>query len=146
MRDRLLIFAGLLAFVGLLTLPIWNGATPMPTIPQAKGTHCIRDTEWMLKNHMKLLMHVRDEVVYRGIRDNEETLPGCMSCHVSRLADGRYPSVTSPKFFCNSCHGSVGVKIDCFSCHTNRPGPVEEVRSGNVRQMIAGRQTEGSAR
>lgn len=125
MRDRFLIFAALLAFAGLMTFPIWSGNAPMPIIPKAKGTHCVRDTEWMRRNHMKLLMHGRDDVVHRGIRNKDETLPGCMNCHVSRQADGTYPSVTSDKFFCNSCHFSMGVKTDCFSCHTNRPEPAK---------------------
>ncbi len=129
MRDRLLIYAGLAVFVGLLTFPIWraalaNATADGPVLQMPAGrTHCVRDTAWMRRNHMKLLMHVRDDVVYQGVRHKDETLPGCMNCHVSRLADGSYPSVTSPKFFCNSCHGYAGVKTDCFSCHTNRPEP-----------------------
>jgi hypothetical protein len=129
MRDRLLILAGLLLFVALLTWPSWQGllvreaaSAPTPAV-RAGLTHCIRDTEWMRRHHMQLLMHTRDAVVYRGIRDPNETLPGCMNCHLTRLADGSYPTVSSPQFFCNSCHSYAGVETDCFSCHSNRPDP-----------------------
>ena len=101
--------------------PAAAGRVPMPKIPAAKGAHCVRPVAWMLKNHMKLLMRLRYQAVHEGIRHRRETLPGCMNCHVSKLADGRYPSVHSRKFFCNACHEYVGVRIDCFSCHTNRP-------------------------
>ena len=129
MRDRLLIFAGLVVLVGLLTWPSWQGllareAASAPTPAVREGlTHCIRDTAWMRRHHMELLMHTRDDVVYRGIRDPNETIPGCMNCHLTRLADGSYPTVSSPQFFCNSCHSYAGVKTDCFSCHSNRPNP-----------------------
>lgn len=103
--------------------PAVAGRIPRPEIPAAKGAHCVRPTEWMRKNHMQLLMRLRYEAVHDGIRHRQESLPGCMNCHVSRLANGTYPSATSPQFFCNACHRYVGVSIDCFSCHTNRPGP-----------------------
>lgn len=106
-----------------VAIPARAGGVPEPVIPKAKGTHCVRPLEWMRRNHMRLLLHERDEVVHKGVRVRDETLPGCMSCHVSKLADGRYPSVTSKKFFCNTCHAYAGVRIDCFSCHTNRPEP-----------------------
>lgn len=107
-------------------VPAVAGRVPMPKIPAAKGAHCVRPTQWMRKNHMKLLLQLRYEAVHEGIRHKRESLPGCMSCHVSRLANGKYPSVTSRKFFCNACHDYVGVRIDCFSCHTNRPGAADQ--------------------
>ena len=128
MRDRLLMIAGLSVFVGLFTMPIWRAvvaktAAGAPTLPVAVGqTHCVRDTAWMRRNHMKLLMQVRDDVVHRGIRIRDETLPGCLNCHGSRLADGQVAAVSSPKFFCNSCHNYAGVKTDCFDCHSQAAG------------------------
>ena len=105
----------------IAAVPAAAGRVPMPRIPPAKGAHCVRPVAWMRRNHMKLLMQLRYAAVHEGIRHQRESLPGCMNCHVSKLADGRYPSVNSPKFFCNACHDYVGVRIDCFSCHTNRP-------------------------
>ena len=126
MRDRPVILGGLALLLLLLTAPFWRGALAhmggaLPAIPRAKGAHCVRPAAWMRKNHMKLLMRVRYEAVHEGIRNRQESLPGCMGCHVSKLADGKYPSVRSRKFFCNACHEYVGVRIDCFSCHSNRP-------------------------
>jgi hypothetical protein len=127
MRDRIFIILGLAVFVGLFSFPFWRGLlarepAPAPAPVAREGaTQCIRDTAWMRRHHMELLMHSRDDVVHRGIRKPEETLPGCMNCHLTRLADGSYPSVSSPEFFCNSCHIQVGVKTDCFSCHSNKP-------------------------
>ena len=129
MRERLLILAGLAVLVGLLTWPSWQGlaareaaSAPQPAV-RAGLAHCIRDTAWMRRNHMQLLMHGRDAVVHQGIRNPEETLPGCMNCHLTRLADGSYPAVSSPQFFCNGCHRYAGVQTDCFGCHSNRPDP-----------------------
>ena len=108
-------------FALFAAVPAVAGSVPMPVIPAAKGTHCVRPVAWMRKNHMRLLMQVRDAAVHEGIRNKDESLPGCLNCHVSKLADGSYPAATSPKFFCNACHAYAGVSIDCFSCHTSRP-------------------------
>lgn len=137
MRDRPVILAGLVLLMALLTAPFWHGLMARtggasPRIPAAEGRHCVRPAAWMRRYHMKLLMQVRYEAVHEGIRNRQESLRGCMSCHVSKMADGRYPSVTSRKFFCNACHEYVGVRIDCFSCHSNRPdsGSGTVARSG----------------
>ena len=120
----------IMLFALIAAVPAVAGRVPMPKIPPAKGAHCVRPTEWMRRNHMKLLMQLRYEAVHEGIRHKRESLPGCIACHVSRLADGKYPSVKSRKFFCNACHQYVGTRIDCFSCHTNRPDAAYEVADG----------------
>ena len=125
---RLIIPAVLFALIA--AAPAVAGRVPMPKIPAAKGAHCVRPTEWMRRNHMQLLMQLRYEAVHEGIRHKRESLPGCIACHVSRLADGKYPSVKSRKFFCNACHQYVGTRIDCFSCHTNRPDAAYEIADG----------------
>lgn len=140
MRDRLFIFSGLVLLIALLTYPVWyaalaNATANGPALQLPAGqTNCIRDTEWMRHNHMKLLMHERNEVVHQGVRKAGTSLPDCMNCHVSRQADGSYPSVSSKQFFCNNCHSYAGVKIDCFSCHTNRP---EQAKSGAAKSVAA---------
>lgn len=143
MRDRPLILGALAVLIGILTVPFWHGALPQdssaaPSMPPPKGAHCIRPAAWMRENHMKLLMQVRDEVVHEGIRRDHESLSACMNCHVSKRADGSYPSVTSRDFFCNSCHGYVGVRIDCFTCHSNRPS------SGETTAMRADAQADAT--
>lgn len=155
MRDRPIILGALALLLVILTAPFWHGALAhtrgaSPAIPAAKGAHCVRPRQWMIKNHMKLLMQLRYEAVHEGIRYKGESLPGCMNCHVSRLANGKYPSVTSKKFFCNACHDYVGVRIDCFSCHSNRPDagyqaaeamsrPLPVARQGRPAALVPGR-------
>lgn len=74
-------------------------------LEKAKGDACIKDTEWMRRNHMKLLMHKRAVTVREGVRTPAESLLQCQSCHQKREA------------FCDRCHSYVGVKPDCFECH-----------------------------
>ncbi len=153
MRDRPVILGVLALLLVILAAPFWHGALAQthgasPAVPPAKGAHCVRPVAWMIKNHMKLLMQLRYEAVHEGIRHRQESLPGCMNCHVSRLPDGKYPSVTSRKFFCNACHEYVGVRIDCFSCHTNRPDaayPAAEEVSGSVSVAHRVKRDGGSA-
>ena len=144
MRDRPVILGGLALLLLLLTAPFWRGALAhmggaLPAIPRAKGAHCVRPAAWMRRHHMELLMRVRYEAVHEGIRNSEEGLPGCIGCHVSKLADGKYPSPGSGKFFCNACHEYVGVRIDCFSCHSNRPvsGTETVALSGEAAALAA---------
>ena len=139
MRDRWPILTALAILIACLTTPVWYGALAntgraAPIIPAATGTHCVRPVAWMRKNHMTLLMQLRDEAVHEGMRSKEESLPGCMSCHVSRLADGSYPAPTSKKFFCNACHAYAGVSIDCFSCHSNRPDGADGADSAQAAE------------
>lgn len=131
---RLIIPTVVLALIA--AAPAVAGRVPMPKIPAAKGAHCVRPTQWMRKNHMKLLMQLRYEAVHEGIRHKRESLPGCIACHVSRLPDGKYPSASSKEFFCNACHEYVGTRIDCFSCHSSRPDAAYEMADG-LRHPVA---------
>jgi hypothetical protein len=126
----------------MAALPALAGRLPMPKIPVAKGAHCVRPIEWMRKNHMELLMQLRYQAVHQGIRHQRRSLTGCMNCHVSRLANGSYPSVRSRKFFCNACHEYVGVRIDCFSCHTNRPDSADPAAKPAKRPDTARREAK----
>lgn len=94
---------------------------PLPVLPKATGKHCVMPTEWMRKNHMKLLFHERWITVHDGIFIKGRSMEDCLSCHVHRLADGQWPKPTSRKFFCQACHAYAAVKIDCFECHASHP-------------------------
>ncbi len=92
---------------------------PHPAIPASAGTKCVRDTEFMRRNHYELLLHHRTLTVHEGIRTKQESLANCVNCHAGR--DGR---VTGSKdAFCVSCHAYAAVKIDCFECHSDRAAP-----------------------
>jgi hypothetical protein len=94
---------------------------PIPKVPKGKGDHCVEDTEFMRKNHMELLLHQRDETMHRGIRTKKYSLENCLDCHAVKGDDNQPVGADDPRHFCNSCHGYVAVKIDCFGCHPSKP-------------------------
>src|SRR4030067_952765 len=59
----------------------------MPKLDIGKGGQCVKDPQWMRKNHMHLLLHQRDETVHKGIRDEEYSLKNCIECHASTRDD-----------------------------------------------------------
>ncbi len=87
----------------------------------ASGGECIRPTLEMRKNHMDLILHKRDETMYKGIRTKDASLKQCISCHAVKGKDGDFIKVTDPQHFCRGCHDRVAVKIACFDCHASRP-------------------------
>ena len=88
-----------------------------PVVKTYKGDKCVEDTEFMRRNHMKLILHQRDETMHRGIRTQKYSLKNCIDCH----ADPKTNSVLGKDGFCESCHEYAAVSIDCFSCHSAAP-------------------------
>ena len=100
------------------TQPKASGA-PKPVITKAvKGEQCVEDTDYMRRNHMKILNHQRDETVIKGIRTKKHSLKGCVDCHASEKTGS---VATAKEDFCVSCHSYTAVKIDCFECHSTKP-------------------------
>jgi hypothetical protein len=100
------------------------GDSLLPEIPAAQARFseaqgCVEPTGDMRKNHMKYILHERDETVHEGIRGSRHSLKECINCHVSDAPDA--PRVSSEKHFCSSCHSYAAVNIDCFQCHADRP-------------------------
>ena len=95
--------------------------TPMPSPAKGKGESCVAPVDWMRRNHMKALMHQRDQTVHEGVRGAEFSLKDCVTCHAVTGPDGRAVTVSDPKHFCRSCHDYAAVSIDCFECHASRP-------------------------
>jgi [DsrC]-trisulfide reductase subunit J len=90
------------------------GRTPMPVVSVEKGDKCVRDTEWMRRNHMSLLKHQRDDTTHQGIRGTDGALRGCIDCHASKKTG----SVTgSDENFCQGCHRYAAASLDCWECH-----------------------------
>lgn len=84
----------------------------------AKGDKCVRDEDYMRRNHMNLLKHQRDETMRKGIRTTQYSLKNCIECHVNPKTG----SVASSKEdFCMGCHSYAAVKLDCFECHSTKP-------------------------
>ncbi|ADE11910.1 hypothetical protein [Sideroxydans lithotrophicus] len=101
-----------------LCIPMtWAADANAPKLDIGKGGHCVRDPQWMRKNHMHLLIHQRDETVRKGIRDDQVSMKNCVDCHAS-LKDNSV--IARDDSFCVGCHRYEAVKIDCFECHSSK--------------------------
>ena len=115
-KRWVLLMLALWAWAGLA--PVHAGA-PKPVVEKAlKGEQCVEPTEYMRRNHMKVLDGHRDKTVHEGIRTKKYSLKECINCHASEKTG----SVTAAKDnFCVSCHSYASVKVDCFDCHSSKP-------------------------
>jgi len=92
---------------------------PAPAKP-ATAANCVEPVEVMRRDHMKFLLHQRDETVLEGNREKKYSLVGCMDCHNPASADEKVVRYEDPEHFCASCHNYTSVNIDCFECHADR--------------------------
>ena len=99
----------------LASTATWAAQSNMPKIDIGKGGECVKDTQWMRKNHMHLLKHQRDEALRNGIRDDKISLKNCIECHASTKDDS---VIAREDSFCVACHRYEAVKLDCFECHS----------------------------
>jgi len=95
--------------------------TLLPVIPMGQGDACVKDTDFMRRNHMELLKHQRDETVLDGVRSEQYSLKECLDCHAVAGSDAKPVTFTDSSHFCRSCHDYAAVSIDCFQCHASRP-------------------------
>jgi hypothetical protein len=86
----------------------------MPEINIEKSGKCVAPADEMRRNHMKMLLHQRDQTMHQGVRGTPHSLKGCVDCHAS----SRTNSVLGKDGFCASCHAYAAVSIDCFECHS----------------------------
>jgi hypothetical protein len=121
MRDRSLIYLGLLVFLVAVTLPFtYNLAAGAGAMPELKlpenETQCVESKEFMKSSHMQLLIDWRESQVRENIRTYVSSdgrpfdigLTGtCLKqCH------------TSKSEFCDRCHTYAGVQGPyCWDCH-----------------------------
>jgi hypothetical protein len=87
---------------------------------------CVRDTDFMRRNHMELIQHDRDVTVHQGIRTLDGSLKECVTCHANKHESGEFVPVTAMSGpggsqFCASCHAYTSVSLDCFQCHSTVP-------------------------
>lgn len=101
-----------------------------PAVDAAQGDKCVADTEYMRRNHMKLLLHQRDETVHAGVRPRDTSLERCIACHASKQTSS---VVGNDRNFCQGCHSYVAVKIDCFECHASKPAAIAQDSLGEKR-------------
>lgn len=94
---------------------------------KAKADHCVEPLEDIRVNHMAYLLHQRDETMYKGIRTKRHSFKECINCHVPAEENGKPVNYLTddhdlnPDHFCATCHLYVGVKLDCFECHSDNP-------------------------
>lgn len=120
----------ILLMVMLIASPLMaNAGSLLPEIPKAKpGTSCVEDPELMRTNHYDFILHQRNETMHKGIRTSKHSLKACINCHVTKDDNGEYPSISTKKHFCNSCHTYAAVSIDCFQCHATKPDPAKKTK------------------
>ncbi|CAK0775555.1 Hdr-like menaquinol oxidoreductase cytochrome c subunit [Gammaproteobacteria bacterium] len=123
MSSTRLRVVGLVMVGVLLGTSAMTGAcqVPLPAHPEGRGGQCVRDTEFMRRNHMELILHKRDQTMHEGIRTSEYSLKECVKCHAEQRPDGSYVPINDPGQFCQSCHSYAGIQPDCFECHATTP-------------------------
>lgn len=109
----------LVATLVLLAAPAL-AEVPLPVVPQASG-QCLDTPDAMRRNHMDMLRHTRDDTMRQGVRVASKGLKDCVTCHAVKGADDKPVTIADPQHFCRSCHAYVGVKPDCFQCHSSVP-------------------------
>jgi len=102
---------------------IGNIVVPIPLAPDNVQS-CVEPTDVMRRDHMKFLLHQRDQTVYEGDRAKKYSLAECINCHAQAKAGAEIVRIDNPDHFCAGCHIFAGVDIDCFECHSDRP-PVD---------------------
>ena len=113
-------WAALLLATCLAAPTLHAGEVPKPFIEPARGGKCIAPPAVMRREHMVMLKHQRELTVREGMRGAKIDLRACVACHASRASDS---VIARPQDFCASCHRYVGVKLTCFECHSDKPGP-----------------------
>ncbi len=110
------------AFLGVLLSLLFvmpaQAADLAPKLDIGKGGQCVEDPKIMRTEHMKRIMHQRDETVRKGIRGSKYDLTNCVECHAS---EKNHSVIGSNENFCQGCHAYAAVKIDCFQCHSSKP-------------------------
>ena len=124
MRDRGVIYTGLLIFLGLITFPVWHdlaaGTTsrgPEPVLP-TQEKQCVAPREFMRTSHMHLLMDWRDAVVRHNVHSFKAFNGKTYSMRLAGtcLASGCH---TNKADFCDRCHNYAAVSVTCWDCHVD---------------------------
>lgn len=115
----LLLALGLGLLVGLGTVHAGDGVKGSA---KADGLNaCVAPTPFMRRSHFELIKHQRHITVHEGIRKTDNSLAGCVDCHVRKDKNGAHVSVNSSGEFCAGCHEFTGTTLDCFTCHATKP-------------------------
>lgn len=110
--------------VGLVWLSMSGGALSAGVEGTAKADEldaCVAPTPFMRRSHFELIKHQRDITVHQGIRKTDNSLAGCVDCHVRKDLQGDHVAVDAPGEFCAACHTFTATTLDCFTCHATTP-------------------------
>jgi hypothetical protein len=137
---RLAVFLGAAALLAVPSLKAAAGVD-LPRLEHGKGDRCVDDEDYIRRNHPDLLKHHRDETVRLGIRTTKYSLKKCVECHAS----SKTGSVASSKDdFCVACHSYAAVKLDCWDCHSSRPGKQPDEAAMHASPLMASTQNGGN--
>jgi hypothetical protein len=117
----------------------------LPGLQNHKGAKCVDDVDFIRRNHPDLLRHHRDETVHKGIRTTKYSLKNCVQCHAS----AKTGSVAEAKDdFCVACHSYVGVQLECWECHSSKPGKPDALpaEAAKTSPMMTSVNPEGLAK
>ena len=114
-------------------LPFSDLVVTEPAQRFSEETGCVAPESEMRRNHMKYILHQRDETMHEGIRTRQYSLEECINCHAVKDEQGEYVRVEDERHFCATCHTYASVKIDCFQCHSDVP-----VRASKLRKLQSG--------
>ena len=118
----MLAVAGFVLGIGIAPDTRAADRVPLPALVKAhQGEACVEPLPVIRRDHMKFLMHQRDDTVHRGIRGARHSLVGCIDCHAVKDEAGQWVRIDAPGQFCESCHAYASVTIDCFGCHSALP-------------------------
>jgi len=129
--TRLLLIASTLFSIGVLA----EGQRQNAVVDGSKAASmdaCVEPTSVMRRRHFELIKHQRDITVHQGVRRTDDSLAGCVDCHVAKDSHGKYIPINGvnpengEKQFCAGCHEYAGVELPCFSCHTTVPRAAEK--------------------
>ena len=101
----------------------WASDSIAPKLDIGKGGQCVDDPKFMRKNHMKMIVHQREETMRKGIRGGKYSLAACVDCHASKVDNS---VLGGDDHFCQGCHEFAAVKIDCFECHSSNRKVIAE--------------------
>jgi hypothetical protein len=82
---------------------------------------CVAPTPFMRRSHFELIKHQRDITVHEGIRVTDDSLAGCVDCHVRKDVSGEHVAINASGEFCAACHEYTATTLDCFTCHATTP-------------------------
>ena len=133
MRDRPLILGALIAFLALITLPVWydlasGASTRAPEVKLPAGQkECVAPVAYMKASHMQLLIEWREGVVRNNARtaraangkqyDASLTRTCLAQCHAPAVERASAGTAGGQADFCGKCHDYAGVTPSCWNCH-----------------------------